>query len=118
MIQGMRGYCQQHFWKDAPLELKTSLGAGQDEEVWNLRAEETLEATWLLPAPAPIIAGSVAPMAAVPGGSRIMCAVCSFRLLADFQVSGICPETSWGEGPHGIFLSWSLSFKGVWGELQ
>lgn len=94
MVQGMRGYCQQHFWKDAPLELKTSLGAGQDEEVWNLRAEETLEATWLLPAPAPIIAGSVAPMAAVPGGSRIMCAVCSFRPLADFQVSGVCPGTS------------------------
>lgn len=57
MIQGMRGYCQQHFWKDALLELKTSLGAGQDEEVWNLRAEETLEATWLLPAPTPIVEG-------------------------------------------------------------
>lgn len=41
MIQGMRGYCQQHFWKGAPLELKASLGVGQEEEVWNLRAEET-----------------------------------------------------------------------------
>lgn len=41
MIQGMRGYCQQHFWKDAPLELKANLGVGQEEEVWNLRAEET-----------------------------------------------------------------------------
>ena len=65
-----------------------------------------------VPAPAPMAAGrggptavvpAPAPTAAVPEWSRIVPAVCSFRLLANFQVFGVCPGTSWRQG-----ASWHL----------